>query len=107
MSTLKTEQGTTAHRPVIAGIMDHLPASLELMFTAITIALLIGIPLGVVSAKKENTGLDHFSRLYAVGSTSLPSFWLAMILQILFFRWLGLFPVRMREAPYCQQRKVD
>jgi peptide/nickel transport system permease protein len=81
------------HRPVIAGIMDHLPASLELMFTAITIALLIGIPLGVVSAKKENTGLDHFSRLYAVGSTSLPSFWLAMLLQILFFRWLGLFPV--------------
>jgi peptide/nickel transport system permease protein len=73
--------------------MDHLPASLELMFTAISIALLIGIPLGVVSAKKENTGLDHFSRLYAVGSTSLPSFWLAMIFQILFFRWLGLFPI--------------
>ncbi|MBW1778640.1 MAG: ABC transporter permease, partial [Deltaproteobacteria bacterium] len=81
------------HRPVLAGIIDHLPASLELMFAAILLAMLVGVPLGVISAKKENTAIDHFSRLLAVASTSLPSFWLAMIFQILFFRWLDLFPI--------------
>jgi peptide/nickel transport system permease protein len=81
------------HRPVITGILDHLPASLELMFSAIFIALLIGIPLGAISAQKENTLVDHASRLFSVANASLPSFWLAMIAQIIFFKWLGLFPV--------------
>ncbi len=81
------------HRSVLAGIWGHLPASLELMGSAIFMALLVGIPLGVLSAKKENTAADHLSRLFAVASTSLPSFWLAMIFQIVFFRWLGWFPI--------------
>ena len=81
------------HRPVMVGIMDHLPASLELMFGAIMVALFVGIPLGVISAKKENTAIDHFNRLFAVASISLPSFWLAMILQIIFFRLLGILPI--------------
>ena len=81
------------HRPVMVGILGHLPASLELMLSAIIIALLVGIPLGVLSAKKENTLTDHLSRFFSVANVSLPSFWLAMIFQILFFRWLGLFPI--------------
>jgi peptide/nickel transport system permease protein len=81
------------HRPVMEGIIDHLPASLELMFSAISVALLVGIPLGVFSAKKENTLVDHLIRLFSVADVSLPSFWLAMIFQIIFFRWLGLFPI--------------
>jgi len=81
------------HRPVMVGILDHLPASLELMLSAIIIALLVGIPLGVISAKKENTLTDHLSRFFSVANVSLPSFWLAMIFQILFFRWLDLFPI--------------
>lgn len=81
------------HRPVMVGILDHLPASLELMLSAIIIALLVGIPLGVISAKKENTLTDHLSRFFSVANVSLPSFWLAMIFQILFFRWLQLFPI--------------
>jgi len=81
------------HRPVMVGIIDHLPASLELMFSAIFVALLVGIPLGVISAKKENTLVDHLIRLFSVADVSLPSFWLAMIFQIVFFRWLDLFPI--------------
>lgn len=81
------------HRPVMVGIMEHLPATLELMFTAIVMALLAGIPIGVISAKKENTIIDHFNRFFSVAGTSLPSFWLAMIFQIIFFRWLGIFPI--------------
>jgi len=81
------------HRPVMVGILEHLPASLELMLSAIIIALLVGVPLGVLSAKKENTMTDHLSRFFSVANVSLPSFWLAMIFQIFFFRWLGLFPI--------------
>jgi peptide/nickel transport system permease protein len=81
------------HRPVVAGILDHLPASLELMFGAILIATVVGIPLGAVSAKKENTVIDHLSRIFSVANVSLPAFWLAMIAQIIFFKWLGLLPV--------------
>ena len=81
------------HRPVITGILDHLPASLELMFCAILIATLVGIPLGAISAKKENTLVDHLSRVVSVANVSLPAFWLAMIAQIVFFKWLGLLPV--------------
>jgi len=73
--------------------LDHLPASLELMFAAITIALLFGIPLGVLSAKKENRFVDHFIRLFSVANVSVPSFWLGMIFQIIFFRWLGILPI--------------
>jgi peptide/nickel transport system permease protein len=81
------------HRPVMVEILNHLPASLELMFSAIFVALLVGIPLGVISAKKENTLVDHLIRLFSVADVSLPSFWLAMIFQIVFFRWLDLFPI--------------
>ena len=81
------------HRPVLQGIWKHLPASLDLMITAILIALLVGVPLGVLSAKKENTTLDHLTRLFSVANVSVPSFWLAMIFQIVFFRWLGIFPI--------------
>jgi peptide/nickel transport system permease protein len=81
------------HRPVVDGILEHLPASLELMFSAILIALLVGIPLGAVSAKKENTAVDHFSRFFSVANVSIPAFWLAMMAQIVFFKWLGLLPV--------------
>ncbi len=81
------------HRPVMIGIWEHLPATLELMISAIVLALLIGIPVGVLSAKKENTVIDHFNRFFSIAGTSLPSFWLAMIFQILFFSWLGIFPI--------------
>jgi peptide/nickel transport system permease protein len=86
-------ESLSTHRPVLVGIWEHLPASLELMFSAIILATLVGIPLGVISAKKENTGVDHLSRLFSVACTSLPSFWLAMIFQIFFFSWLGIFPI--------------
>ena len=81
------------HRPVLQGIWEHLPASLELMISGIFIALLVGIPLGVISAKKENTAVDHLSRLFSVANVSMPAFWLAMIFQIVFFRWLGILPI--------------
>ncbi|GAJ16500.1 unnamed protein product, partial [marine sediment metagenome] len=48
---------------------------------------------GVLSAQKENTLIDHSGRLFAVSGVSLPGFWLSLIFQILFFRWLGVLPL--------------
>jgi len=88
------------HRPVIKGIIDYFPASLELMLTAIIIALIIGILLGVLSAQKENTLIDHAGRLFAVTGVSLPAFWLGLLFQIFFFRWLGILPLGGRIDNY-------
>lgn len=88
------------HRPVTEDIIHFLPASLELMLTAIIIALVIGIPLGVLSAQKENTFIDHSSRLLAVSGVSLPAFWLGMLFQIFFFRWLDVLPLGGRIDTY-------
>jgi len=53
----------------------------------------VGIPLGVISAKRKDEWLDHLSRLFSVGVVSLPTFWVGLILQLLFFRILNIFPL--------------
>lgn len=88
------------HRPVLKGVIEHLPASLELMFTAIFIALIVGVPLGVITAQKEGTLVDHMGRFYAVADVSLPAFWLGLIFQLIFFRWLGILPLGGRIDTY-------
>jgi peptide/nickel transport system permease protein len=56
-------------------------------------AVLIGIPLGVISAQKNATWIDHLSRLFSVGVVSFPTFWIALVLQLVFFRILDIFPL--------------
>ena len=88
------------HRPVLTGIITHLPASLELMLAATFIAIIIGVPLGVISAQRENTIFDHLGRFYAVAGVSMPTFWLGMIFQLIFFRWLNILPLGGRIDTY-------
>jgi peptide/nickel transport system permease protein len=49
--------------------------------------------LGVVSAKRKGQMVDHLSRLFSVGVVSLPTFWIGLILQLVFFRILGIMPM--------------
>ncbi|HOO13080.1 MAG TPA: ABC transporter permease, partial [Bacillota bacterium] len=56
-------------------------------------AVIIGIPLGLYSAKKKDKLLDHFCRFFSVGAVSLPTFWVALFLQLIFYRWLQLLPL--------------
>lgn len=88
------------HQPVLKSILRFLPASFELMLTAIILALIIGTLLGVASAQKENTLIDHADRLFAVTGVSLPAFWLGLLFQLLFFRWLGILPLGGRIDIY-------
>ena len=76
---------------VLDQIRLRLPATIELAIGAFLIALLIAIPAGVLSATRRGSVIDHASTVLALGGLSLPSFWLAMLLIILFavkLQWL-------------------
>jgi peptide/nickel transport system permease protein len=69
--------------PVTHEIGIRLPVSLEVALMATIIAILIAIPLGTLSALRENTGLDHFVRVLAIAGIATPSFWLGIMSLIL------------------------
>jgi len=83
-------------RPVIEDIINYLPASMELAIAGQIIASLVGIPLGVIAASKKDKKIDHASRLFGILTVSIPSFWIALMLQIFFSRTLGLLPLEGR-----------
>ena len=95
---LKGDLGTSLFttRPVSDDLLARLPATIELTVAAMLIAVLIGIPLGVISATRRNSGLDHGLRIVTVAGLAIASFWLALILQLLFaMRW-GVLPLQGR-----------
>ncbi|MDP2329360.1 MAG: ABC transporter permease [Reyranella sp.] len=70
-------------RPVIHEIAARLPVSLQIALMATVIAILIAIPLGTISALKENTWLDHIVRMVAIAGIATPSFWLGIMSLVL------------------------
>ena len=84
------------HQPVLRDLMTYLPASLELIIFGMLIAFCIGIPLGILSAARSGTIVDHMSRISSVVGVALPTFWLGMILQLVFVKGLGIFPLAER-----------
>lgn len=79
-------------RPVTEDLKQYLPATLELVFWSMTLALLVGVPLGILSAVRKDSLLDAFGRVISVIGLSVPSFWLAIVVQFFFFAQLGWFP---------------
>lgn len=80
-------------RPVAADIAAYLPATLELVFAAMAIAVLIGIPLGLVTAVWRNRWPDYLSQVAAIGAISMPRFFLGLLLQLCFAMWLAWLPL--------------
>ena len=79
-------------RPVVDDLKAFFPATLELAFCALFIALVIGIPLGVLSAVYKNRWFDHLVRLLALTGISTPAFWLGLGVIVLFYGKLTLLP---------------
>lgn len=61
-------------------IVDRIPVTIQLAVMSIILAILIGIPIGVISAVKQNTIIDHLLKVISVGGLSIPNFWLGLIL---------------------------
>ncbi len=80
-------------RPVLGDILGFLPYSLQLVFLSLLLSIVVGVSLGALSAHKRGGWIDNGTRVLAIGGVSMPSFVLAVLLQILFFRVLGLLPV--------------
>jgi len=86
-------------RPVGAIVRESLPASLELGLVALAIAIVLGLTAGFSGIARPEGKLDLAGRLYGIGTYALPSFWAAMVLQLVFAVGLGWFPVGGRYPP--------
>jgi peptide/nickel transport system permease protein len=84
-NTLRGDFGNSLFggQPVINLIVTRIPITLELAVLAILLSLCISLPLGILSAKKPNSWIDHFSRLLALAGAAVPTFWLSLILVFL------------------------
>ena len=83
-------------RPIAEDLAHRLPATLELTLVAMVVSVVVGVPLGVVSALWRNSALDHGVRAVTVAGLAIASFWLGIMLQLLFAMRLGLTPLNGR-----------
>jgi peptide/nickel transport system permease protein len=81
------------HRLIATDLRVFLPATLELVIGASLLALVIGVPFGVLSGARRSGWLDQATRMISIGGVSIPTFWMALMLQLFFFGWLGWLPL--------------
>ena len=94
-SVLQGDFGTSfrTKRPILDDLKVFVPATLELVILSMILAVAIGIPVGVIGAAYRGTAIDQLSRIVTIAGVSVPSFWLALILQLLFFGVLEWLPL--------------
>lgn len=86
----------TKRKPVTELVFETLPATVELALAATFVSLIIGIPIGVISAVKQNSLIDRVSMGGSFLGISMPPFWLGIVLILLFSVYFGLMPVKGR-----------
>jgi peptide/nickel transport system permease protein len=79
--------------PVAREIRDRLFRTLQLAMAAMTVAILLAVPLGIIAAVFRGTGIDYAAMTLALIGISMPNFWLGPLLAILFAVYLGWLPV--------------
>ena len=96
VNLLHGDMGTsyTNQRPVAHEVFSRVPATFELALVSAVVSILIAIPLGVVAAVKQNTLFDNLSMVLSLVGISMPAFWLALMLMLVFSLRLGWFPVQ-------------
>jgi len=85
-------ESTSSRRPVSDDIKQYLPATVELTLAALFLAIVVGMPLGILSAVRPNSIFDIIGRLVSITGLAMPSFWLALMFQFFFFAKLGWLP---------------
>jgi len=93
-------------RPVLEMILLRLPVTLYLTVSAFLFAIVTAIPLGVISAKRRNKPADHVSRIVSLIGVSTPSFWIGLMLIIVFAFYLGWFPARGLPLPWASPADI-
>ena len=97
---MHADLGESLHskRPVLEVLLERLPATMELAFAAIAVALLIALPLGVLAAMRHGSVWDTLTNVFAVLGLAVPNFIAGPLLVLVFSLWLGWFPVSSRQG---------
>jgi peptide/nickel transport system permease protein len=87
-----------SEKPALDEIAPRIPVTAELALMALIFSVAIGIPLGVISAVKQNTGIDYILRLVSLAGLSVPAFWLGLLILMAFVSWFGTIPIYTEPA---------
>ncbi len=84
-------------RPALQEIAPRIPITARLALLALTFAVLLGVPMGVISAVKQDTKLDYILRVVSLSGLSMPSFWLGLLILMAFVAYFGTIPIYSSE----------
>ena len=87
-----------SEKPALEEILPRIPITARLAGLALVFSILFGVPLGVLSAVKQNTALDYVLRLVSLSGLSMPAFWLGLLLLMAFVATTGMIPI-YSQAP--------
>ena len=85
--------------PALPVVLERLPVTMELAFSALALSLIIAVPIGIISALKRDTKIDGFAMVAAMLGQSVPGFWLGLMLILVFSVQLGWLPTSGRQGP--------
>jgi peptide/nickel transport system permease protein len=81
-------------------VKPRIPVTVELALFSIIVAVLLGVPPGVISAIRQDTTLDYVLRVFSLAGLSLPSFWLGMVIILALVSWAGWIPPMLYVSPF-------
>ena len=81
-------------------IRPRIPVTAELALLALLVAVLLGVPAGVLSAVRQDRATDYLLRILSLAGLSMPSFWLGMVIILLLVSWLGWIPSMTYISPF-------
>jgi peptide/nickel transport system permease protein len=82
-----------AEKPALAEIAPRIPITAKLAGLALLFAIAFGVPLGVISAVKQNSALDYALRVISLSGLSVPAFWLGLLILMAFVHFFGTIPI--------------
>jgi len=82
-----------SRKPILDLLKDRMPSTLKLAFLALVIAMMIGLPLGIIAALQVNRWADNLATVLSLTISAMPHFWLGPLLMMVFALWLGVLPV--------------
>jgi len=82
-----------SEKPAIQEILPRIPITAKVASLALAFSILFGVPLGVLSAVRQNTRLDYVLRVISLSGLSIPAFWLGLLILMAFVAWFGSIPI--------------